>query len=463
MSCCKCEEYKWSKPQEIIYTDLESGKSYCLFHAPKEYKYESIHDKSLVSTQDFNQRVFALIKPDGYETQEMRGIVFPGDIDFTDKEMRFNRVTSAAMRRFSFEESHFHGKAIFKEFHFGNVNFTGCIFESEAIFAESHFMKDSETKVSFKRSIFKAKCDFMWAKFEVSVSFKFAEFHGRTDFINCVFENLAEFKSVKFIGDVSFFSCYADYRKIHIRSAVLDNIVFSDRETPFFIFQGCKWPVRMSLERERLSAAQDNDILPSHFFTVLEDLYRSLKQMAADKHDMLKLSDWHYREKLFKLISEFSDDPLAIHLQLFEDEESSINERSFHFVKILFWRPVRKVLSATFWYWLISGFGEKPFRAGGVLLSLILGVWFILGGGGIVSSKSSLLIQGLAAPTWENIENFGTVFMTLFKNVMLFKTNAIEFHAQYGWANGIVLILTRLVIPLQAALFAFALRNRFRR
>ena len=77
-------------------------------------------------------------------------------------------------------------------------------------------------------------------------------------------------------------------------------------------------------------------------------------------------------------------------------------------------------------------------------------------------SDGQVFIQGPAWPnTWENFSNFGTVFMTLFKNVMLFKV--VEFTPQYGWIGGIVLIMTRLIIPLQAALFAFALRNRFRR
>ena len=160
------------------------------------------------------------------------------------------------------------------------------------------------------------------------------------------------------------------------------------------------------------------------------DFYQRMKAKYKAENNEYEASKWHIAEK--------------------EAQRKLLRENG----------ESRALRVALFLYRWSSQFGEDPVLAGKWVLGLICFVWLLLGLGGIGDGQR--LIQGPAWPTSrESVADFGTVFMTLFKNVMLFKI--VDFKPQYGWIDGMVLVLTRLVIPLQAALFAFALRNRFRR
>ncbi|WP_243545422.1 pentapeptide repeat-containing protein [Pseudodesulfovibrio tunisiensis] len=113
MTCCKCAEYEWADPQEVVYTDPE-GKGYCVFHAP-------LYEKR-ISNDDFNKRVFERLRESKlFEGSgrfcDLSGVVFPQEIKFQQvgqfPKVRFN---SACFEGFAdFSEVDFGGFALFKE------------------------------------------------------------------------------------------------------------------------------------------------------------------------------------------------------------------------------------------------------------------------------------------------------------------------------------------------------------
>lgn len=112
------------------------------------------------------------------------------------------------------------------------------------------------------------------------------------------------------------------------------------------------------------------------------------------------------------------------------------------------------------YYWT-SGFGERWIPASLCLLGMLLFCLFLLGLGGV--HGGGFVIQGPALPSWENIQNFGSVCLSLLKYLLLIKEESIKFKPIHGAAEFLILLFTRLVIPIQAAFFAIALRNAYRR
>jgi hypothetical protein len=104
-------------------------------------------------------------------------------------------------------------------------------------------------------------------------------------------------------------------------------------------------------------------------------------------------------------------------------------------------------------YWLSSGYGERPVRAGIALFLLIIALSILFGITGIKSIDDSSIIE---IKKWSDIWNFNYLKATIEYATFESKPNFIP-------ENWFLKIAAKLLIPLQAALFALALRNRFRR
>jgi hypothetical protein len=380
-----------------------------------------------MSVEDFNKQVFKRIKTvkDWIETSgpinfcDFSGTIFPGDISFEAYG------EDNPLPQMIFAEARFCGGAVFSEATFNNTSdFLGARFIAHA---------------SFYQSKFKGMVCFWRAEFLGETHFSKAEFvSGEANFRQARFTNKAYFDKATFNCQTLFENVEAPKNALRMHSlssATLANLSFTSMETEFFSFKGCDWPEMLMPEADGLQSGQDCKGLYRDD-KACEELYRSLKQKAATEHDQPMTSWWHYREKLMKL--------------------EGVKKRYPRFWW-LHWLGM--------YYWT-SGFGERWIPAGICLLCILVFCLFLLGLGGV--HGGGFVIQGPAmigtwTGAWEGTQNLGSVCLSLLKYLLLIKEESIVFKPIYGWAEFLILFFTRLVIPIQAAFFAVALRNAYRR
>lgn len=329
-----------------------------------------------------------------------------------------------------FDKATFGDEALFAESTFGDgARFNAATFGLNANFRHAEF----KGRTNFQQATWGGRVDFGRATFKGEPDFGAASFTGRSSFREAEFVRNAKFTRTTFADDAYFQDVQAkgNALRLHgLRAASLANLSFTSLETELFSFKGCDWPEMLLPEAEATPSGKDCKGLYRDD-KACEELYRSLKQKAAAEHDQPMTSWWHYREKLMKLERVKLRYPKLWHL---------------HWLGL---------------YWLLCGFGERwvpPFRALGSMLLLCL---LLLGLGGV--HGGGFVIQGPALPTGETIRNFGSVCLSLLKYLLLIKEESIEFRPIYGLAEFLILLFTRLVIPIQAAFFAIALRNAYRR
>lgn len=471
MPCCKCIEFGWPDPQHVIYTE-GAGQDYCQFHAPAEHKGMSV--------EDFNAQVFARI--DAVKTKntannaddfcDLSGTIFPGDIFFNEYDIDnplpsifFGRATFSG--GVSFKETVFGQGAIFKQTTFdGKADFFGASFGGIANFERALFRVESvfwgaifSSEATFMEATFSNEATFPSAKFNKGAVFSRATFSGWAVFNGATFNGMAYFTAAAFC-DVVIFSGVTFTDKVHyhwvkfsgvasfealrtnknalrmqsIKNASLANLNFTSMETECFSFKGCDWPESLWPETHGRTENSDPD------YKACEELYRSLKQKAAGEHDQPLVSKWHYREKLMGLKKLISDKQALKLLDVIEEDKLSPWRKARSAAHLLRLAP-GLLLSLNFWYWAISGYGEREKRAG-VLLALLAVLPFVLN----------------AFP--HPIEAFP--FSEQVNNALAHFPFAKDIQGQGGWLR-LGKGLSQLLLALQATLFGLALRNRFRR
>ncbi|GEM_PF-1390602 len=469
MGCCKCEEHEWPDPQDVVYTDEADGKEYCVFHAPG--------DKKIVDVETFNKKVFKRIEDAPHSSSKelwcnLSGTIFPGKIDFgksrifryfpncnfsgtsfcDDASFKFCVFEHSALFSNSlffgdaeFNSTHIHGICLFSEAiffekadffraHFySNVLFSKTTFHGMTIFTFAVFDKGVHYTFScfnytsdFNLAKFMEASDFEKANFYETISFKGSKFAKEINFKNTKFINGADFNKADFFSKASFsqavFSGTINFLEINagidslllhqIDSFSLSNIIFTSIEVDYILFSGCyTWPDKLYTE-----ATNSQDYYAS------EKMYRKLKRIAASEHDQPMVSMWHFREKEMAL--------------------KQIKEK-----RPKWWRFS--------WLWLYrfsSGYGEDYRCAFRILMWLLLAAFAISSLIAIISTGFSPRID------WDKV---GWVFESTLRCIPL--TKLPTENGNLGvWYYAFISVF-QLLIGIQAALFAFALRNKFRR
>jgi len=171
----------------------------------------------------------------------------------------------------------------------------------------------------------------------------------------------------------------------------------------------------------------------SQYFGMVEDLYRQMKVHYKEQHNEPEASKWHYREK-----------------EMFRKKK--MGRRCFP-------------LSVSNLYWAFSGYGERPVRAGIVLVALCAAITVVMNGFGLEVFSSGESINGVTSIQGFSFSPDRTKIVLAIQSTIehvLFVKDPI-FKAKPGWGAIILALWTKLLIPIQAALFAFALRNKLRR
>jgi uncharacterized protein YjbI with pentapeptide repeats len=487
MVCCKSKEYGgWCKEFETFYVDpiCRERAEYCLFHAPLEAKWGT--------DATFNDEIYKLIQSaieDGKECN-LSGTVFPGAIIFQDESWLDSqgRFTFPSM---NLTRADFFGVADFREITFsGDVYFNGVNFLDEASFIRTTFQGSTYFKgatfikdVFFIDAIFEKRVHFTDnTNFCKEAHFGNAIFAGDVDFERVIFLERADFNRASFSGDVSFSdtsfqtvafmetrfkggaifekgqsemfngpACFSRveawdkkifFRKINFAKG---SVSFLDSDLTRFRFEHCAWPQLdgLFMDSEDRNAFYDEiettldfsgALVPTNRllerYGMVEELYRQMKQQAKERHNEPEASRWHYREKEM-------------------------------FRKRKLWR---RYLGASFFYWAFSGYGERPVRAGWMLFALFLGGALMMNWFGLVPTGGEPIhgvskIQEFSfSPDWGKVK---LVILTIIEHAIFVKAPA--FKAETITGAIFLLLWTKLLIPVQTALFAFALRNKFRR
>lgn len=397
------------------------------FRAGAEYYRSAFHDFA-----DFYKTSFENDGTDFYLASFAKTADFD-DAKFFD-EAKFSHAT-------------FVGKALFRKSQFKEAaNFSNVIFGNLATFDEANFCADAnfgnsnfteklgfrkarfQQRADFTRAIFYAKCDFTYASFDQNAVFKSARmdadeawanfarvrFNGKADFANVVFRAL--FSKTNFSWGTSFKG--AVLRKVEFRSTNLQGCLFAHS----IGLEDCRfanvswaessnhhWIVADEEELARKPSKPSTEDLG-----IVERIYRELKVNYEAHKNFPDAGHFHYGEMQMR---RFAKSPRKI---------AGL--------------PRRTILSLEGWYWLLSGYGERPWRAMTAFLLVIIGFAAIYSGLDATKVWEKLILSARIAMLRANV--FDQTSSLTIQTTMLVET---------------------VLGPLTLGLFALAVRRRLRR
>ncbi len=448
-----------------FYAEHEA-KRYCVLHFPAQNKAGDFRQavESKLMRKDFNFRgAYFPQSPwlfKGYEfgaDVTFDGAIFSGNVNF--RKAIFKQEAD-------FSKSIFEGKADFSEAIFEETKMENAKQEGsrerpkelkDADFADASFRR----KADFKKVRFKGEANFYKATFEEEADFSETIFKGEARFRRVTFKDLVEFKepdnSIKagsgkhckqycfnaranfslatfleratFVGRCMFKTKHEDstFRNALIEKPgnfLLDRVQlrpswFIDMNVQGLRFTDVVWRglpgVEGSIEQEidaikrRRQEKKGQEQEPGYPFKVLAQTCRELAANAEENRDYPRANEFHYRSM--------------------EAQRKAIPGSAFAFWKLIWW------------YWLLSGYNERPVRAALWLMAILLGfgifyMWQGPAGAGLESIVYSL---GVMTRLANDIPDSESVLVRSF------------------------VILEGVLGPFQIALFALALRRRFMR
>lgn len=484
MHCCVADKYNyWCHDAEAF---IEyNGKAYCIFHAPLDSKQKLekwdnklIYDRINAGKNCFSGTIFPIsinwpsknINGSNkiYNNLDLSFSFFKENVVF--RNINFTGVTKIVNvvfnEKVSFSDTYFQGEAIFMASEFydealflylrfnGRALFSHALFKSSVAFLGSVFSKEAY----FCRSFFGDKSSFTGAVFRGAADFRLSVWDGKSFFINTQFDSRSTFEKASF-GIVEFssasfvkpaFFCLTTFSKANFSEVLVEeNIIFdrADLQSVSFLgspienfrFISCLWPKTKSrnivfdarkvnkrgyfpLNNKKSDIPLDEVPEAIH----LEDLFRRLKKIAKNENDEIMASDWHYNEKeMLRLRLAESNDS-------FTWKQCCKNFFALELKKTGKWWNDFFLYEATSLYKTLSGYGEEPLRALICLVILVL----------------------LPALPW------------VFPGDMMYYiplSKARPDVSEFFELTRLWMILWQIIITIQAGLFGFSLRNKFRR
>lgn len=384
-----------------------------------------------------------------------RGCLLSGSTSFDN---------SIATEKFLIKSTQVDGKVSFSKTTFlGLTDFSGVTFKGSAVFLEAVFNKrvdfgvskiqnysdyffrltaDSNNPVYFEEKAVFSYCTFRdELYFDKTIFKKTAEFKNARFFANTIFNNACFHSDVCFDGAIisKIMSLWNDnvtqlpsdgeisfkgsiiVEHVKISQAKLNQFDMRDVDLSKFYFYLCEW----EKDRDGISCVFKNSHQVLDDYKKQEIVYRALKKAAIDNSDHIMASDWHYQEMV------------SCRNKLKYSDCRSVDE---NFLMFCLWV-----------YGLISGYGERPIRAFACFAYLYIFLFLSL----FVSK-----LFALNMPPWEMpCAAFYDVISALFKMPLYILPTRWDENILYYFA----LTLSRVVFPIQIALFTLSLRNRLRR
>ncbi len=416
--CIKETQFGWCKGK---FTYPTGTGNYCIFHKPK-----GLPKDSAIFKGEVFQKINEAKEQD--KKCDLSGTVFIDDISFGIFD------NDNPLPEIDFSRCLFCGEVDFKNVVFeGPVTFGWGIFEKDVYFNQAKFNKKTE----FYCTAFKGGAYFLYAEFVEEADFTEIVFEGEAIFIRKTFLNGADFNAtgtkdrISFdqvdLKKVSFLDC--DLRKFEFINCIFPRVEGNRRALYDELFVRKLVPIEKKKEDEDDPAAGDTDAEKKmDALERVEILYRRLKQKYLDEHDYSQASEWHVREK-----------------EMLKRRLEIKNFFSFFLLRL---------------YKLSSDYGENPGRAFLVLMIMIcavVGFFFIFG-----MQKTGFKPEVIQISCFHNfnLNEVGQVFLSVLRFLSFQKDISL---IPVGIGGEFVRLLSQIFIPLQAALFGLAVRNKFRR
>ncbi|RWU04133.1 hypothetical protein DWB63_09000 [Pseudodesulfovibrio sp. S3] len=316
------------------------------------------------------------------------------------------------------------GHALFDHTGFNSdVEFTNTNFKKLAFFNRTEFAK----KVSFFWSRFCDKTVFSKVKFKSVVCFDNVEFDKYVEFVYIVCPKGMKFNTVFFkqalmtmktsVPSLHFVQCTNGKVGLTLLGIELKECFFLYSDMTNVHFLKSYWSIKDG--RYHISS-EDSD---NPEWQAIRDFYQSMKRKYKAENNEYEASKWHIAEKEAQL-------------------------------KLLRQNGESRLLCFALWlYKLVSGFGENPVRAFWVLLGLIVLPLLVLLVGACMDVQIDFFGWTFYSSPTADVIGEWLKFIPLTRAIKGTEPSALR----------ALMFLWQLLITVQAALFAFALRNRFRR
>ena len=406
----------------------------------------AVEFKGLIENADFSNAIFS------GET-DFRGATFSGVTHFNSAAFSdvvyFNNATFYGLAHFSgatfnsvahFNSAAFNPVALFNSTTFnGAADFTHVKFSGVAQFDRTRFLGAAR----FFIAMFSGKADFTIARFNGDANFFGVRFCSAADFSNATFSNTADFGGATFSSTADFsavafkdrilftdlakernehgertrdevelvliWATFGQPEKVLFRNVNLSETRFLHVDLRRLCFANVIWPPVLLDERK----AKEKD------YPHLEAIYRQLRQNYEEGRNYPDAGHFYYGEM-------------------------QMRRKSLPWLR-------RYLLSLTTLYWLSNGYSQRPARAFawiGVLFLFFTGL-YKLGGLQLQPSYSGPVTHATGAALLHCAE------------VLTFARERTYAPASPAW--GWVSVAQTMVMPLQLALFALAVRRKFQR
>ncbi|HHT9157143.1 MAG TPA: pentapeptide repeat-containing protein [Candidatus Tripitaka californicus] len=408
---------------------------------------------------DFSEATF-------YERADFGGAKFSGEADFRGAkfskwaffgEAKFSKVADFQRATFSkeavFIKATFSEWAVFIEATFSEgAGFSGATFSGGAYFGEAEFSE----RADFSRATF-SEGDFVGTTFSKGANFNDAEFRKRVRFQSLELGNErrpvllgpgSSFKYTRFLGEVVFQN--VDLSHCSFLHSSIDKVdfrycEFGKEEKSFFIFP----PRKQNVLRDELEAdeAVGAGLKPAP----------TVDELDGDEDVEKNLSETDTRFFPFT----------SFRVRMTKGEEK-LREEKYEPVRRLYLELKRKmygwlgrnILSLEALYWT-SGYGERPKRASIVLALLVLVAFPLLLSLDVLVPPLLFSDRPFCFGNW--VEDLCNSFWYSLEVATFTRVTRIgEAMHVAGW-NKWILVLESIVVYVQIALFALALRRKVKR
>ena len=469
---CECEEQvRPACEGERFYKEYE-GKRYCVFHFPNQDKRSEFDTavKQKLDRQDFDFRGVWFPRAAVFKDFYFSGVAdfyfatFNGPVDFS-----FAKFTRAAIfqgakffKEAKFSSATFHEDASFAFTKFAaDASFTDVTFVDNAFFLATNFAVGAHFYVvKFRANAyfvgvsFGSDANFADCQFNGEANFKRTTFNGITSFWDSRFSGNAIFREVAFANELTFrqavFSDYLEFTGTH------NNRMFGDPSSLNLQFAKIEKPDRVSFHTLSLHPhwfvnvdARRFDFINIHW-----------RNYGKAKSELKLLNDMPSRHGLLVITCR----QLAANAEANDRYRSASQFRRMAMDAERFenWRGLdfRKL---NWWYWLASGYGERPFQALLVLIAILLVCGGLYTKVGFVrwepklASEADIVVakrDDVGAPLkLSRALTYSAAVMTFQKPEPRPATSAAQ----------TVVLLETILGPVQAALLALAIRRKFMR
>jgi hypothetical protein len=460
---CDCEEWFRAACVGLPFYKEHEGKRYCVLHFPSKEK-----------SVDFKKALLRKLESKDFD---FRGLWFPDNVSFS--EFDFSTAATFESATFSatadFIKARFSAKAVFQSATFS----AEAYFDSATFSAEAHFsLARFSSEAFFRLATFSAAAAFIAATFSAAAYFTDATFGAEANFYSATFSAEAYFTEATFSAEAYFetarFSAPAYFTEVTFgaaayfgQTAFRDYVEFSGSETK----QVFRAPSSIDLQFAKIEKAErvlfHTVMLHPHWFVNIDphrfdfiNVHWNNSGKAKPELEILKVKGVASPHRLLAIACQ----RLAANC-----EDNSRYRTASHFRRMALdaerletWRgfDFRRL---NWWYWLASGYGEKPFQAFMVLLAILVLFGALYTQVGFARWEPRLASEAEVATAKK--DEVGAPLR--FSRALTYSAGILTFQRPEPkpatTAAQAIVLLETILGPVQAALLALAIRRKFMR